>query len=215
MSKPPGYEIDSKNTLWDLDSQVDSRHGCAALAPPDDAGRLPSFSGGERRRVALLQAAARSARTAAARRAGPIILDAREASPGSKDNLRNYPRCHSDRHPPIATSSTNVTRLDSSSSIAARASPTRATTPPGLVQKAEAPRAGGAARRNRASARYPRESEWIAASPKARQAKSKARYQRYEDLLKTGEREADHPRRRSSSRSPSGSANNVVDFERP
>ena len=29
-----------------------------------------------------------------------------------------------------------------------------------------------------------RESEWIASSPKARQAKSKARYQRYEDLLK-------------------------------
>jgi ATP-binding cassette ChvD family protein len=29
-----------------------------------------------------------------------------------------------------------------------------------------------------------RESEWIAASPKARQAKSKARYQRYEELLK-------------------------------
>jgi ATPase subunit of ABC transporter with duplicated ATPase domains len=29
-----------------------------------------------------------------------------------------------------------------------------------------------------------REQEWIAASPKARQAKSKARYQRYEDLLK-------------------------------
>jgi len=29
-----------------------------------------------------------------------------------------------------------------------------------------------------------REKEWIAASPKARQAKSKARYQRYEDLLK-------------------------------
>ena len=29
-----------------------------------------------------------------------------------------------------------------------------------------------------------RESEWIASSPKARQAKSKARYQRYEELLK-------------------------------
>jgi len=29
-----------------------------------------------------------------------------------------------------------------------------------------------------------RESEWISSSPKARQAKSKARYQRYEDLLK-------------------------------
>src|SRR5262249_56057045 len=29
-----------------------------------------------------------------------------------------------------------------------------------------------------------RESEWISSSPKARQAKSKARYQRYEELLK-------------------------------
>src|SRR5207244_12602231 len=29
-----------------------------------------------------------------------------------------------------------------------------------------------------------REREWIAASPRARQAKSKARYQRYEDLVK-------------------------------
>src|SRR6478672_7985863 len=29
-----------------------------------------------------------------------------------------------------------------------------------------------------------REQEWIASSPKARQAKSKARYQRYEELLK-------------------------------
>src|SRR5213079_1793190 len=29
-----------------------------------------------------------------------------------------------------------------------------------------------------------REQEWIAASPRARQAKSKARYQRYEDLVK-------------------------------
>src|SRR5256885_14130227 len=34
-----------------------------------------------------------------------------------------------------------------------------------------------------------REQEWISSSPKARQAKSKARYQRYEDLLKkAGER---------------------------
>jgi ATP-binding cassette ChvD family protein len=36
-----------------------------------------------------------------------------------------------------------------------------------------------------------REQEWIAASPRARQAKSKARYERYEDLLKkAGEKQA-------------------------
>ncbi len=42
-----------------------------------------------------------------------------------------------------------------------------------------------------------RESEWIASSPKARQAKSKARYQRYEELLKTAK-----PSRTRSRRSP-------------
>ena len=35
-----------------------------------------------------------------------------------------------------------------------------------------------------------REQEWIAASPKARQAKSKARYQRYEDLLRKANEKA-------------------------
>ncbi len=40
-----------------------------------------------------------------------------------------------------------------------------------------------------------REQEWIASSPKARQAKSKARYQRYEELLKQASEKQTRPRR--------------------
>jgi ATPase subunit of ABC transporter with duplicated ATPase domains len=49
-----------------------------------------------------------------------------------------------------------------------------------------------------------RESEWIAASPARRQAKSKARYQRYEDLLKQAADKQTQPRRSSSGRGAAG-----------
>ena len=71
----------------------------------------------------------------------------------------------------------------SSSSTTAAAFPTRATTPPGSTRS----RSGWSRKRARTKSRQrtlARESEWIQSSPKARQAKSKARYQRYEDLLK-------------------------------
>ncbi len=57
-----------------------------------------------------------------------------------------------------------------------------------------------------------REQEWIAASPRARQAKSKARYQRYEELARQGFRQspADGADRHSS-RGAAGQ--NVVDFD--
>jgi ATPase subunit of ABC transporter with duplicated ATPase domains len=57
-----------------------------------------------------------------------------------------------------------------------------------------------------------REQEWIASSPKARQAKSKARYQRYEDLLKQAS-EKQTQTAQIIIPSPSGSGQNVVDFE--
>ncbi len=50
--------------------------------------------------------------------------------------------------------------------------------------EAEAARSRKAARRKRISARSPAKQEWIKSSPRARQAKSKARYERYEELLK-------------------------------
>ena len=65
----------------------------------------------------------------------------------------------------------------------AAASPTRATIPPWLVQKQKRLEQEGRedAARQRALAE---ESEWIAASPKARQAKSKARVAAYDELVR-------------------------------
>src|SRR6201999_1457967 len=57
-----------------------------------------------------------------------------------------------------------------------------------------------------------REKEWIAASPKARQAKSKARYQRYEELLKqAAEKQTQTPQITIPVAERLGQ--NVVDFE--
>ncbi len=81
-----------------------------------------------------------------------------------------------------ATSSTTL-RAGFSNSTAARAFPTRATIRRGSSQKQK--RLAQEGREEAAHQRtLSREQEWISSSPRARQAKSKARYQRYEDLLK-------------------------------
>ena len=90
----------------------------------------------------------------------------------------------------------------SSSSIAAAASPTRATTPP-IWRRRRSAWSRRAARTPRASARSAQEREWIAASPTARQAKSKARIRAYDELVKRergarAEHRADHHSRRAS-----------------
>ena len=91
----------------------------------------------------------------------------------------------------IATSST-TSPAGSSSSIAAAAFPTRATIRPGWSRS----RSGCAQEGREDEARQrtlEREQEWIAASPKARQAKSKARIQRYEELVKKpNDKRTDH-----------------------
>src|SRR6266511_3948947 len=63
------------------------------------------------------------------------------------------------------------------SSTAAAAFPIKAT-----IQLGWSRSRSGSSRRA-ARKRLAREREWISASPRARQAKSKARYQRYEDLV--------------------------------
>ena len=86
-------QIDSKN-LWDLDSQVDLAMD-ALRCPPDDAD-VTKLSGGERRRVALVPAAARSARSAAARRADqPSRCGKRELAGRPSAQLSGR---HPDRH---------------------------------------------------------------------------------------------------------------------
>jgi len=169
-------EIDSKN-LWDLDSQVDLAMD-ALRCPPDDAD-VSKLSGGERRRVALCK----------------LLLDApdlllldeptnhldAESVAWLEGHLRNYPGAilivTHDRY--FLDNVTGwILELDRGKGI-----PYEGNYSSWLVQKQK--RLAQEGREEEARQRtLSRESEWIAASPKARQAKSKARYQRYEDLLK-------------------------------
>src|SRR5216110_1900515 len=169
-------EIEAKG-LWDLDSKVDQAMD-ALRCPPDDAD-VTKLSGGERRRVALCQLLL----------AQPELLlldeptnhlDAESVS-WLEGHLRNYPGAilivTHDRY--FLDNVTGwILELDRGRGI-----PYEGNYSSWLVQKQKRLEQEGheevAHQKTLA-----REQEWIASSPKARQAKSKARYQRYEDLLK-------------------------------
>jgi len=169
-------EIEAKG-LWDLDSKVDQAMD-ALRCPPDDA-EVEKLSGGERRRVALCQLLL----------AQPELLlldeptnhlDAESVS-WLEGHLRNYPGAilivTHDRY--FLDNVTGwILELDRGRGI-----PYQGNYSAWLVQKQKRLEQEG--REEEAHQRtLAREQEWIAASPRARQAKSKARYERYEDLLK-------------------------------
>ena len=169
-------EIEAKG-LWDLNSKIDQAMD-ALICPPDDAD-VTKLSGGERRRVALCQLLL----------AQPDLLlldeptnhlDA-ETVAWLEGHLRNYPGAilivTHDRY--FLDNVTGwILELDRGRGI-----PYQGNYSSWLVQKQKRLEQEG--REEEARQRtLAREHEWIAASPKARQAKSKARYQRYEDLLK-------------------------------
>jgi len=176
-------EIEAKG-LWDLDSKVDQAMD-ALRCPPDDAD-VAKLSGGERRRVALCQLLL----------AQPDLLlldeptnhlDA-ESVAWLEGHLRNYPGAilivTHDRY--FLDNVTGwILELDRGHGI-----PYEGNYSAWLVQKQKRLEQEG--REEEARQRtLAREQEWIAASPRARQAKSKARYQRYEELLqKAGEKQA-------------------------
>ena len=168
-------EIEAKG-LWDLDAKVDLAMD-ALRCPPDDA-EVSTLSGGERRRVALCQLLLSE----------PDILlldeptnhlDAETVS-WLEDYLRNYKGAvlivTHDRY--FLDNVTGwILELDRGRGI-----PYEGNYSSWLVQKQKRLQQEGREEEARQRA-IEREREWIQSSPKARQAKSKARFQRYDELI--------------------------------
>ena len=197
-------QIDAQN-LWDLDSQVEMAMDALRCPAPD--ADVTKLSGGERRRVALCRLLLSHPDL--------LLLDEptnhldAESVAWLEAHLRAYSGAvliiTHDRYF-LDNVTSWILELDRGRGI-----PYEGNYSSWLGQKQKRMEQEGRedAARQRALAR---ESEWIAASPKARQAKSKARIQRYEELV---ERAANKQVGQAEIIIPVAErlGNNVVDFE--
>lgn len=171
--------IDSQN-LWDLESQVEMAME-ALRCPPGDAD-VASLSGGEKRRIALCKLLLSQPDL--------LLLDEptnhldAETIAWLEKHLREYPGAvlmiTHDRY--FLDNVTGwILELDRGRSI-----PYEGNYSAYLVAKAKRMQQEGREEASRQKA-IAREQEWIASSPKARQAKSKARIRSYDELVNAAE----------------------------
>jgi ATP-binding cassette ChvD family protein len=169
-------EIEAKG-LWDLDSKVDQAMD-ALRCPPEDAD-VATLSGGERRRVALCRLLLEQ----------PELLLLDEPTNHLDAESVAWLEGHLEKYPGAILIVTHdryfldhvtgwILELDRGRGI-----PYQGNYSSWLGQKQKRLEQEGREEESRQRT-LEREREWIAASPRARQAKSKARYQRYEELLK-------------------------------
>ncbi|UOK69712.1 energy-dependent translational throttle protein EttA [Ancylobacter polymorphus] len=169
--------------LWDLDSKIDQ--AMDALGCPEEGSDVSKLSGGERRRVALCQLLLSQPEL--------LLLDEptnhldAETTNWLEGHLRNYPGAilivTHDRY--FLDNVTGwILELDRGRGI-----PYEGNYSSWLAQKAK--RMAQENREDEARQRaIAAEAEWMGASPKARQAKNKARIQRYDELVKKASEKA-------------------------